>query len=280
MGTSASSKGPTGNVPFVPPWVPPIPPAEDAPDAEIPDSGQQSPPPSQPITEPGIAIAPPRRFTGARLNLGRFGRTGLENDLKSGLSHYARTGLGGGRRATQRMSGTAHTAGKLYDILDVLRSGEQPISQFEIDLGLLAGRPAKEVGDHIIEAVCPVDGKQDTDASRDSIARAIADLVEQNPDADLTALSQDQIEFITERYVAYDLCCRIQFDVGNAVINKTDPATGVRRLEEMNQYIKAKVAECFRLQRERGQQMARHIVSSFSVWVINNVFTIFEGWVQ
>src|SRR5712692_5085921 len=99
MGMSASSKGPGGNVPFVPPWVPaldPMPPES----AEPPVAVSPAPPNS---TGPPRELAAPGRFRVARIRLGAFGRTGSQSELEAGLGHYTRTGLGGARRATERM---------------------------------------------------------------------------------------------------------------------------------------------------------------------------------
>src|SRR5882724_9778336 len=98
MGTSASSKGPGGGVPMVPPWVPdpappPPPPDEDA--AGPADGGgqddQQTPGQNQPTpqTEPTAPaaprlspIAPAARFGGARRSLGKFASSGDSRDMR------------------------------------------------------------------------------------------------------------------------------------------------------------------------------------------------------
>lgn len=281
MGTSVSSKGPGGNVPFVPPWVPPIEPLpppdpnQSPPDAppnpEIPANPKQNPP----------NIAPPRRFAGTRNSFARFARTGLSKDLAKGLSHYTKKGLGGVHRATERLAGTAKTAGTLYGVFDALRTGEAPPVDLGVDPDSLKGRPAKEVGDQIAEAIRPVDGTQDAEASRNSISLAVADLATQYPEVDLTALSQEQIEFITERYIAYDLCNRIQLDVGKTVYDKAPNwALGTRRLEEMKHYVREKVSSCFRAVRERGQHLTRRIARALSATVIKETFLVFEEYTQ
>lgn len=103
MGTSTSSRGPGGGVPLVPAWVPP--------------------PPGEPPSQSPPEMAPPRRFQPARTRLGGYGRSGSENDLRRGLGHYSRTGLGGSASGARRMAGTAVTAGGLYGVLDALRTG-------------------------------------------------------------------------------------------------------------------------------------------------------------
>src|SRR5437773_2350230 len=110
MGTSASSKGPAGGVPMVPPWVPdPVPPnpPPDAPPGPAGDGSndnQQGPdyaapqqaPLSRPPTPRLSPIAPAARFNGARRSLGDFARSGDSDDMRRGLRHYVRSGYGGG----------------------------------------------------------------------------------------------------------------------------------------------------------------------------------------
>ena len=103
MGTSASSKGPSGGVPMVPPWVPdplpetPPPEGEAGPtqdnageaDQHAPDENAGDPP--QPVQSMPVPIAPAARFRGARRNLGSFASTGSSDDMRRGLGHYGPT---------------------------------------------------------------------------------------------------------------------------------------------------------------------------------------------
>lgn len=274
MGTSASSGGPGGGVPMVPPGVPPINPFPDAPSSAPDNNPQQVIQPQQsPI------IAPPRRFASARTSLGRYARSSSRNDLAAGLGHYTRSGLGGASRAAQRMGNTVKTAGALYSILDNLRTN-RPI-EIGIESSQLVGRSAREVGDYIINAICPPDGTQDAEAGRDAIAQAISDLIEQFPQVDLTTITVEQIDLVTERYVAYDICHRIELDVGNAIFKKSaDCATAVRHLEDMKQYVREKVAACFRARANNGQRLTRADAERVAATVIQDTFRIFEEYFQ
>jgi len=157
---------------LIPAWVQPVSvPPEEAPAApnkpEDPpqkedDKKEASAPPSESV------LAPSGRFRGARTNLGHFARSGSRRDLESGLGHYVRSGLGGAGHGARRLSGTASTAGRLFGGLVGFRAGENQPPELGLDKASLSGRPAREVGDRIIDAVCPVDGSQDTEARRDS----------------------------------------------------------------------------------------------------------------
>ena len=259
MGTSASSKGPGSGVPMVPDWVPPVPNPQ----------GQPQP----------VPIAPPRRFQPARTSLGKFGGGGSANDLKRGLGHYSRTGMGGSSTATQRMSGTANTAGGLYGVLDALSNDTTLPSDVKLDPTALAGKSQTEVADVIADALRPIDGTQDGDAARDSIARALSEVLLADPDADLTNLDAPQIELVVESYLAHDLAHRIELDVGKAVLDKaTSYSVGVDRLEEMKAYIRQAVAQAIRARRDIGQTLNRSNTASLASEVLRDTFEIFESY--
>src|SRR5712692_5540234 len=104
MGTSASSNGPAGGVPMVPPWVPdpvppnpapmpPVPPpdtegagpADGSSEVDQQAPGQNQPPAQQapPVPSPRpIPMAPTARFGAARLRLGRFAKSGDSRDMR------------------------------------------------------------------------------------------------------------------------------------------------------------------------------------------------------
>jgi hypothetical protein len=225
---------------------------------------------------PGV-LAPPRRFAGARTSLGSYSRTGSLSDLESGLGHYARTGLGGSVQGARRMGGTARTAGALYDVLDALRAGQTPEIDLGVDPATLAGRPAREVMDIVVEAIRPIDGTQDAEASRQAISAATSDLLVEFPDADLAALDPSQIDLVIERYVGHDLCQRIELDVGGSIEAKaSDATTAMRRLEEMKDYVIEKVRATFARRRAGGERLQRGRVASLVATILRKTHEILE----
>jgi hypothetical protein len=263
MGTSASSRGPGSGVPLVPEWVAPTP-------------GQSAVAAAIPAT-PSIAL--PGRFGPARSRLGDYGRSGSQQSLRRGLGHYTRKGLGGARSAASRMAGTANTAGGLYGVLDALSSGSRVPSGIALDPAGLAGRTQTEIADLITDALRPTDGTQDTEAARDSVARALAELLEIEPAADLTNLSQPHIEFVVEAYIANDLSHRIELDVGKAVLDKAPSyAVGADRLEQMRAYVRQEVARAFRERTRIGEQLDRQTAAKLSSDILRDTFEVFESY--
>jgi hypothetical protein len=284
MGTSTSSGGSPGSAPLVPPWVPPVPLAP--PDGGPPD-GDSSDPHALPDREPHQApalpsqpgLAPSGRFGGARLSLGRFARNGSRADLAAGLRSYASKGLNGPLSGAARMAGSSRTAGRLHGVLDAISRGDSLPSDVALDVASLAGRDAKEIGDAIAEAIRPLDGTWDAEASRDAIAQAIAEAAEQNPGIDLTALTPEQIDFVVERYLAHDLVHRVEYDVGLHVQNRSpDAATAVSRLEDMKGYVRESVAASFRTVQDAGGRMTRSTAASIANKVLEETFRVFADY--
>ena len=284
MGTQRSSDGPGSGVPLIPSWVQPVnvPPGEAPEDTEKKDDDKKNGNDQKEATPPTVSVdAPPGRFRGARTSLGRFASSGSRRDLQAGLGHYVRSGLGGSGYGARRLGGTASAAGRLYGGLQGYSAGEAQPPELGLNKADLSGKPAREVGDRIIDAICPVDGSQDTEARRDSLSRSISELAEEFPNLDLTALTEEQISLLTERFVAYDVCHRIELDVGKAMFLKAaDPATAVKRIEELRQYVREKVSAVFREKSKQGTGLTRREAAVITAGVIRDTLAVFEEYVE
>ena len=249
MGTSSSSSGSPSGTPMVPPWVPdPVPPPGDGPgdDDAAPPGGdppdQAAPPGAQPVP-----IAPRARFGGARMRLGSFARTGSADDMRKGVGHYTRRGLGGGGTAVRRLGGTARTAGTLFGALSAAAARQASGPESELNPAVLAGRSADEVMSAVVEAVRPVDGTLDGEASRTAISKALSEVLTQFPDADLLSLSEEQRLLAVERFIAWDVFNRFELDVGKTIQEKAPSvASALSRLKEVRDFITQTVAAEFR----------------------------------
>lgn len=286
MGTSQSSSGSPSGVPMVPPWVPDIPlapaPAEGAPPDAPPEPGDATSPASPPA-EPRqpIPIAPARRFLGANRNLGDYARSGDGASMRRGLGQYVKKGYGGSTTATRRMGGTAQTAQALYSALSGGQGNPATATGSPLDPALTAGRSADEVMDAVVEAVRPVDGTQDAEASRTSIKDALSEVLNQFPDADLLNLQPEQRELAVERFVAGDVFRRIDLDIGRTIREKApNAAAGLGRLKEVREYVRETVSASFRQLREAGQRLAAGRITQIVQSAIRETFQVFEGYVE
>ena len=278
MGTSASSSGPGSGVPLIPPWVP-----DPEIEPEVGPDGEQDPEIDEPaVQQPAPPqVAPAGRFRGARINLGRFADSGSQSGLRRGLGHYARSGLGGSRNASRRMTSTARNAGALYGVLHALGSGTAPQVDLGIDPASLAGLPAREIVDRIAEALSPSDGTLDAEASRTSISWAMCEFMRREPSADLLALTLEQIFLTMTLYIGADICSRIELDVGKTILEKApDPATAVERVQEMKRFVRQVVANSFRRRSADAGPLTQREASRLASRVIQDTFEVFESYLS
>jgi|SRR5580693_2202474 hypothetical protein len=283
MGTSKSSGGSPSGAPMVPPWTPDpgIPTAGGGGEKE--QGGEKGAAPETPVAPTQsppqeIPIAPPGRFGSARTSLGRFAASGAAKDMRRGLGHYTRTGLGGAATAARRMGGTAQTAGSLFNSLAGLASGTTTPGA-ALDPSILQGRSANAITTAIVEAVRPVDGTQDAEASRDAIQDALSELLNQYPDADLINLDEEQRWTVVEGYLATDIYNRIQLDVGKTIQDKSSSLTvALQRLAEVKSYVRETVAAKLRTLRSKGTQPTPRRVGEIIRVTIRETFDVFEGY--
>jgi hypothetical protein len=273
MGTSKSSTGAPSNVPMVPSWapdpVPPIGPPEASPPQPVPGAA----PPA------GIPIAPTGRFGPARTALGSFASSGSQRDLRRGLGHYVRKGMGGSKTAARRMGATARTAGALYGALSGLAAGDANALGAGTDRASLTGRSVDEIIAAIVESVRPVDGTQDAESGRDALQGALSsEILEQFPNADLLNLSEEERLFVVERFTAIDVFNQLALNVGKAMQDKASSiSAGLSRLREMKNYIKQAIAAQFRDIRKAGGQLSSRVVASITRQAIQQTCEVFEG---
>ena len=294
MGTSASSKGPGSgpDIPIVPPWVddPPKPaPQQTPPNAQPnpqsppggpgtpPGQGNPNPPQSPQQQPPPPDTSPPGRWRGTRTSLGKFagGGSDRERHLKRGLGHYSRGGMGGSRNAARRLGGSSRTASSLHSALTSLSSGAPLPPDLGIDAQTLAGLPPDQAVDALVDAIRPIDGTQDAEATRDSAARALSEVLAQNPD--LTSLTPAQIDQVTASLLGHDVAHRIELDVGKAVIDKAPTkGEGLERLQEMKDYVREVVAAEYATERAKAGTVGRAAIERISNNAIQQTFEVFE----
>ena len=280
MGTSQSSGGPESGVPLIPPWVPDV-------DAQANDDHATDEAPTEPPNEPEmrdvneqVELAPPARFQQARRALGEFAQSGAVRDLRRGLGSYVRTGYGGAAIATRRMSATPPTARALFNAFGALAAGSRPGPNAP-DVNVLASASASQVIDAIIDAIRPVDGIQDTEASRRAIRDALSDLLTRYPEADLLNLDMEQRFFAVESYTSYEIFMRFDLDLGQTIREKApSTAAALARLREVRDFIKETVAASFRKLRDAGQNLAARTIDGVVSAVIRDTFLVFASYAE
>jgi len=201
--------------------------------------------------------------------------------MRRGVGHYVSKGLGGSGSAARRFGGTARTAGSLYGALSSTAAGQAAAPGSPLDPALLAGRSADEVMDAVVEAVRPVDGTQDTEASRDAVRTALSELLERFPGADLLNLAEDQRLFAIERYLALDVYNRLRLDVGKAIKDKAPGvATALSRMRQIREYVRETIAARFRALRAAGQSLSARRIAQMGAQALREAFEVFEEYVR
>lgn len=285
MGTSATSTGAPSNVPMTPPWTPdPIPLSDDQTESDGDGGSQDSH--DEPVAESSpspapLEIAPRGRFGPARRGLGSFAQSGSRAEMRRGVGHYFSKGLGGSRSASRRFGGTGRTAGALYDALSSTAAGRPFQPDSPLDPGRLSGRSAQEIMVAVVEAVRPVDGTQDAEASREAVNEGLSDLLDRYPDADLLNLREEQRLFVVERFIAHDVYNRLILDVGKAVQEKASTVSAaLRRMRQIKDYIRETISARFRATRATAPAITPRSVAQIATRALAEAFDVFEDYIQ
>jgi hypothetical protein len=179
------------------------------------------------------------------------------------------------------MGGAAVRSGALSELLQGLSSKTVEPAQLGLDAVSFAGRSVREIVDRVARFASPSDGTQDAESSQRAVNLALSDLLDKEPNADVTSLSQQQIEWVLERHLVYEICQRITLDVGKAILNKApSPATAIDRLNEMRDYVEQTVAAAFRSQRRAGRKLNSSMAQTLASTAIQETFKVFEEYVE
>ncbi|MDE2924542.1 MAG: hypothetical protein OXR83_16860 [Acidobacteriota bacterium] len=109
----------------------------------------------------------------------------------------------------------------------------------------------------------------------------MCELLRRDPDVDLTALSAQQIELVTELFVAEDVCRRVELDVGKAVFEAAgDAAMAIRRLDEMYRYVSQVVGLAFRDRLSEAGRPTQEDVVRIAEAAIRQTFSVFESYLS
>lgn len=133
----------------------------------------------------------------------------------------------------------------------------------------------------MVEAVRPVDGTQDAEASRQAVNEGLSDLLDRYPDADLLNLHEEQRLFVIERFMAQDVYNRLYLDIGKAV---QDKASGVSaallRMRQIKDYIRETISARFRAMRATASALTPRSVAQMATRALAEAFAVFEDYIQ
>ena len=282
MGTSASSMGPGAGVSLDPEWLDDIElPDQDntQPDGQNDDNSENDNQSNEKEPDDGEKpvpdIAPKYRFASARKGMAEYVRSGNKDSLRKSLGHYSKTGMGGAKNLSRRMRTSTRVAANFFQTFQSLRDNEN----FALGkiLSELQGRGANanEIIDTIIDNVCPNGGSLDEVSCRDSGRFALSEFMNQNPDADISKLTDDQIWSLTGTFLGNEAFSRIQLDIGQAFEKQDVSAVErVNRMNEMKDYLQSEISAQLNRLRNSGSQTI-DMQKLFQI-AIKNTFEVYE----
>lgn len=285
MGTSTSSSGPGTGVSLDPPWLEELVPAAGAGASDASTASELLEPADDGADEMEgkpdevkPAVAPPRRFSAARRSLGAFARSGDAGELARGIGHYSRTGMGGASAATSRMRASTSAGVGLVSFLQAARDGtDAPVARWVQNL--LAGSPSSDdVADAIVQALAPPGGSADEESLRDSMALAISELIQLQPDVELLNMSDTDMWTILQLFLGHEVCNRLEFDIGQFFeSSRLDPELGVKRELEMRDFVKNEVGVQLGALRQKTPNPTKQQLDVLVQDAVRMTFEVYEG---
>ncbi len=178
------------------------------------------------------------------------------------------------------MGAASATAGGLYRALSDLANGN-PAANGQLDPNILQGTSAGQIIAAIVEAVSPVDGSQDAEASRDAVQDSLSQLLTDFPEADLLNLTNDQRWLVVEGYLACDIYNRIMLDVGKTIQEKAPTATvALQRLKDVKDYVRETVSARLRKLHTKGAEVTQKKMGEIIRGAIKETFEVFESYAE
>jgi len=278
MGTSTSSRGPASGISMDPPWLDDINSGTSIPiDSDSSSEQENEIPTEAPHTQELITVAPRARFGTARKNLAEFARTGSQDSFKRAVGHYSKKGMGGASNVSKRMrASTSSVSGLVSFLRDVQNQSLSDIQDWANNL-MSKSPTANEVIDAIIDRVTTEGGVIDEESIKDSMANAMSDLLEENPDLDLLKLGDDESWDLIENFLSYEASNRLQLDIGQLLERTLTPAEMVQRTDEMYEYLKAEISAQLQPYKSLDKHPSISKLNAVIHQALESTFIVFEG---
>jgi hypothetical protein len=136
---------------------------------------------------------------------------------------------------------------------------------------------ANEVIDAIIDRVTNEGGIIDEESIKDSMANAMSDLLEQNPDIELLNLGDDQSWDLIEGFLAYEASNRLQLDIGQLLERTLTPTEMVQRVDEMRDYLKSEISAQLQQYKSSDKHPDISKLNAVIHLALESTFIVFEG---
>lgn len=246
MGTSTGSKGPGPGVPFDPPWLDDLAPesdtaitgVDDTPDSEeqIPAKDDKNPDAQQ--QQPILAES--RRFFQARLKLTSYTKEPSRERYRKAMGHYSRKGMGGAKQLASRMRVSADNGARVASFLKSVSENSEKLRDWVKEIKS-KNLDSNQLRDLFVQQICPTQGSKEEESSRASLADALSDFLENNPDSDMMELTEGEIREITKSFISAEAFNRLYNDIGQ-VFEVLSAKESVALTEEIRDYLKEDIS--------------------------------------
>lgn len=236
MGTSMSSKGPSGNNPLVPPW------AEDGEEVVISGGGDQGSDVEVSNSEVQGEIPAAKndqsstRFQSARRAFGDYAKSGSRNDLKKSLGHYARNSTGKGAGAAKRLASGITAGAGLFGMLGGNSVGTSSGSLALVDL---SGLSTDQAIDKIVTHLTP--NSADADLVRTAMNFALSEALQESEYIDDVDFTPDLMGEIFTFYITDLVFQQVVIDMGKAWFHAETPIRQVNMENELRELVRVVV---------------------------------------
>lgn len=276
MGTSSSSSGPGAGVSFDPPWLNSLALEISSPESPMVENAGDDTLVVVPQTQ-NNEIAPMRRFSSARLQLGKYAQTGDRAALKKALGHYSRKGMGGASRVAGRMKVSTAVAGKLFELLHNVRDRTDGVVRDWVERLLSRSPSVYEIADEIINQIIPIGGSLEEESCKDSMAQAISEILVINPEITLVNMDDNNIWTVIEFFIANEAFNRLNLDIGQLFeSSKYSPIESVIRMNDMKEYLKSEISVQIQSLRGQSPNPTRNEINTLLQSALKLTFEIFE----
>ena len=278
MGTSTSSSGPASGISMDPPWIDDIISGINVTTDLCSSSEQENKIPiEQASTESSIVLAPIARFGTARKNLSKFAISGSHDSFKKAVGHYSKKGMGGASNVAKRMRASTNSISGLVSFLRDIKNNILPDVKDWVQNLLSKSPSANDVIDAIIDRVTNEGGIIDEESIKNSMAHAMSDLLEQNPNIELLNLGDDESWDLIEGFLAYEASNRLQLDIGQLLERKLTPPEMVQRVDEMRDYLKSEISAQLQQYKSSDKHPDISKLNAVIHLALETTFVVFEG---
>jgi len=144
---------------------------------------------------------------------------------------------------------------------------------------LVARNPSvQDVIDEVIGQLTTSGGSLEEESCKDSMAQAMVELMENQPNVDLLSMSDGDIWSLVELFLAQEACNRLQLDIGQLFeSSRLNPREVVARMNEMRDYLKAEISAQMRTMRQENPNPSPGQLESTMQQALQSTFAVYEG---